>query len=127
DFYSNVDPLIQNCIEAGVNGDNPPCVANQSLTTNEDTAGTITLNALTPTNGAMTFTVSAPLHGTLTGTGANRTYTPAPDFNGTDSFTFSVNDGHKNSNTATMTITVREVNDPPVANADTKSTNEDTA
>jgi len=126
DFYSNVDPLIQNCIEAGVNGDNPPCVANQSLSTNEDTAGAITLKALSPTNGAMTFTLSAPAHGTLTGTGANRTYTPAPDFNGTDSFTFSVNDGHKTSNTGTMTITVREVNDPPVASDDARSTDEDT-
>jgi DNA/RNA endonuclease G (NUC1) len=127
DFFSNVPLLEQNCIEAGVNGDNPPCVANQSLSTNEDTAGTITLNALSPTNGAFTYTLGTPAHGMLSGTGANRTYTPAPDFNGSDSFTFSVNDGHANSNTGTVTITVLEVNDPPVATADSKSTDEDTA
>ncbi len=44
-------------------------------------------------------------------------YTPAPDFNGTDSFTYRANDGLADSNVATVTITVNPVNDPPVADA----------
>ena len=34
-----------------------------------------------------------PAHGTLSGTAPALTYTPAPNFNGTDSFTFKANDG----------------------------------
>ncbi len=41
------------------------------------------------------------------------TYTPDADFNGTDTFTYQANDGLANSNTATVTITVTPVNDPP--------------
>jgi gliding motility-associated-like protein len=46
-------------------------------------------------------------------------YTPAADFFGTDSFTYSVKDGAgATSNTATVTVTVTPVNDAPVAVAD---------
>jgi hypothetical protein len=42
------------------------------------------------------------------------TYTPDPDFNGTDTFTYQANDGHGNlSGGATVTITVSPVNDDP--------------
>jgi VCBS repeat-containing protein len=40
-------------------------------------------------------------------------YTPAPDFNGTDSFTYKVNDGSVDGTTARADITVTAVNDPP--------------
>ena len=40
-------------------------------------------------------------------------YTPRANFNGTDRFYYRVNDGHLNSNTATVTVTVRPVNDAP--------------
>jgi DNA/RNA endonuclease G, NUC1 len=121
-LFSNVPPAIQNAIEAGVNGANPPGAADQSTSTNEDVQKSITLDAATP-GGALTYTIlTGPFHGGLTGTGANQTYTPATDFNGTDTFTWRVNDGTNNSNTATMTITVAEVNDPPTATDDSKST-----
>ena len=42
-------------------------------------------------------------------------YTPAANFNGTDSFTYKANDGTDDSNLATVTITVNPVNDAPVA------------
>ena len=54
-------------------------------------------------------------------------YTPNANFNGTDSFTYVANDGTSNSNTATVTITVDPINDAPVANSDSATTNEDTA
>ena len=45
-----------------------------------------------------------------------------------DTFTFTVNDGTGQSTTpAVMSINVTEVNDPPVAQASTVTTNEDTA
>ncbi|WP_376690798.1 tandem-95 repeat protein [Wenzhouxiangella sp. EGI_FJ10409] len=40
-------------------------------------------------------------------------YTPAADFNGTDSFTYHANDGSADSATVTVTITVNAVNDAP--------------
>ena len=43
------------------------------------------------------------------------TYTPAANYNGSDSFTFTVNDGTVDSNVATVSITVNAVNDAPVA------------
>jgi VCBS repeat-containing protein len=42
------------------------------------------------------------------------TYTPAADFNGADTFLFTVNDGDGNLDTAEAIITVDPVNDPPV-------------
>ncbi len=42
------------------------------------------------------------------------TYTPDPDFDGTDSFTYMISDGNGGSASATVTITLGSVNDAPV-------------
>ena len=77
---------------------------------------------------ALTATkVSNPSHGTVTlNSNGSFTYTPSANYTGTDSFTYRANDGQANSNTATVTITINAVNDPPVAVNDAYSTNEDT-
>jgi VCBS repeat-containing protein len=49
------------------------------------------------------------------------TYTPAPNFNGTDQFTYRATDGALSS-TATVTIRVTPVNDPPLALGDSYRT-----
>jgi hypothetical protein len=92
-------------------------VANaQSVTTAEDTARAITLTASDVDGGTLSYSiVSGPAHGTVSGTAPNVTYTPAANYNGPDSLTFSVNDGTVNSNTATVSMTVTAVNDTPVA------------
>ncbi len=46
-------------------------------------------------------------------------YTPDPDFNGTDGFTYTARDAEEASVPVTVTLTVQPVNDPPVAIADT--------
>ena len=58
-------------------------------------------------------------HGTvaITGGGTGLTYTPNADYFGPDSFTYTISDGNGGSDTATVNITVTNVNDPPVANA----------
>ena len=43
------------------------------------------------------------------------TYTPDADVNGSDSFTFVVTDGARQSNPAMVTVTIVAVNDPPIA------------
>jgi VCBS repeat-containing protein len=54
------------------------------------------------------------------------TYTPAPDFSGSDSFTYHANDGLVDSGVATVTITVTPVNDAPAATDDACTTDADT-
>ena len=107
---------------------NDPPVANpQAVTTNEDTAQAITLTGSDPDGNPLTYgVVSAPIHGTLSGTAPNLTYTPAANYNGPDSFTFKVNDGTVDSAAATVSITVTPVNDAPVANAQSVTTQQDT-
>ena len=53
-------------------------------------------------------------------------YTPTADYNGPDPFTYKLNDGSLDSNTATVNITVSAVNDAPVATNDSFTTAEDT-
>jgi hypothetical protein len=65
------------------------------------------LSALDVDGDALTYTiVSAPAGGTLTGTGADRVFTPTPGVFGTHTLTFNVSDGPTVSNTATFTIEV---------------------
>src|SRR5690606_33138261 len=53
-------------------------------------------------------------------------YTPQPFFNGTDVFTYQVFDGIALSNVATVTIVVNSVNNDPVVNNESFTTDEDT-
>ena len=83
-------------------------------TTNEDTSVGITLTGSDPDSDPLTFLVgTGPTHGSLSGTAPNLTYTPAANYNGSDSFTFTVNDGSLTSSPATVSITINAVNDAP--------------
>ncbi len=106
----------------------PPTANNQMVTTNEDTAKAIFLTGTDPENTALTYALlSQPTHGALSGTAPNLTYTPDLNYHASDSFTFRVNDGQTDSNVATVSIAVTPVNDSPIANGQTLTTEEDTA
>ena len=123
DLFANLPDAIENAVESGVDGVNNPGVADSSLSTDEDTSAPITFDVAPANNNPLTYTIlSGPSHGTLSGTGGSQTYTPAPDFFGTDSLTFQVSDGAKRSNTGTVSITVRSVNDAPAATMTVPST-----
>jgi hypothetical protein len=129
DFFANLPDAVENAIEAGINGSNPPGTENQSATTEEDVPVEIALNAVSPfETPTFTFTImTQPSHGVLSGNGPNFTYTPGPNFHGSDSFTFQVHDqGFVGSNTSTVNITVTEVNDAPTANSQSATTNSNT-
>jgi hypothetical protein len=94
----------------------PPTATAQSVGVTEDVAQAITLSG-TDSDGTIAgfAIVSSPTKGTLSGSGASRTYTPNLDATGADSFTFTVTDDDGAvSAPATVTITIAAVNDPPV-------------
>ncbi len=91
-------------------------IADDTQTTDEDTA--VTTNVLTNDSFEGTPSITAITQGT-NGTVTNNndgtlTYTPNADFNGTDSYTYTVTSGGV-TETATVNVTVNPVNDPPIA------------
>ena len=95
-----------------------PKANNQTVTTSEDTAKTITPTGTDADGDNLTYAVTQqPAHGTLSGTAPSLTYTPTANFHGSDSFKFKANDGTVDSNVATVTVSVSAVNDVPVANS----------
>ena len=96
----------------------PPLAGDDAADTPEDTPVTIDVlgNDSDVEGDALALVeVSAPAHGTaVTDTGAV-VYTPEPDFHGTDRFTYVVGDGSGLTARAAVDVTVRPVNDPPLA------------
>jgi CSLREA domain-containing protein len=86
----------------------PPQATGQTVTVVQNQPTAIQLIASDPENDGLTYLiVRNPAHGTLSGGGSNRLYTPNTGFTGPDSFTYKVNDGTQDSNIATVTIQVK--------------------
>ena len=104
-----------------INGVNDAPVANNDnfFNTNEDAPISIDLNYLlandTDAEGDSLSlnNFTQPLHGSLTLDNGNLIYTPVADYNGTDGFTYIVNDGTVDSSSATVNLTIDPVNDVP--------------
>ncbi|MDY6792391.1 MAG: Ig-like domain-containing protein, partial [Thermodesulfobacteriota bacterium] len=107
-----------------------PTAAGDVATTNEDTpitAITVLANDTDPDGDALAVDdFTQPAHGTAGSNGdGTLTYTPDEDFNGMDSFNYTVSDGNGGTDTATVSITIHPVNDAPMANHQTVTLNED--
>ncbi|MEO7342211.1 MAG: Ig-like domain-containing protein, partial [Luteolibacter sp.] len=95
-----------------------PIASGQAVGTDEDVPVAVNLVASDIDGDVLTYVATvAPQHGTLSGTAPNLTYTPALNYNGSDSFTFVANDGTMDSAPAVVSITIAPVPDPPVATA----------
>ena len=79
------------------------------MSTTEDTAVEITLTGSDIDEDSLTFSIGEATNGTVSLDGAVATYTPNANFNGTDSFTYTANDGTTDSAEATITVTVSAV------------------
>ncbi|EAP94124.1 VCBS repeat protein [Vibrio splendidus 12B01] len=125
-----------------------PTVTGQTVSTNEDITRTITTSEFGYSDqdgDALQFVTisSIPSHGLLLLNGnavtgnqqiskadldaGHLTFTPINNENGTNyaQFTFTANDGHKNSASATMVVDVNAVNDAPIVGSSFISSLED--
>lgn len=85
-------------------GTTAPVANPQTVAVGYNVPKSITLTATGA--GTLTYSIVAqPLHGVLSGTAPNVTYTPNAAYSGPDSFTFKANNG-VDSNVATVSITV---------------------
>ncbi|ENP8343604.1 tandem-95 repeat protein, partial [Vibrio harveyi] len=107
-----------------------PVAVNDTVATDEDTAVTIDVlaNDSDPENDTLTITAaSVPAEqGTVTIVDGKLVFTPAENFNGDATISYTISDGQLTDD-ATVAVTVNPVNDAPVAVNDTVGTDEDTA
>lgn len=109
-------------------GGSAPVALSMSITVLEDLPVTIPLLGTDSEGDPLTYSiVSQPdaKSGSLSGTGANLTFTPVNNFNGDATFTFRVNDGTSDSEVATVYVQVLPVNDAPILNGIVVSGRED--
>jgi beta-glucanase (GH16 family) len=94
-----------------------PVADNGVAVTDANTPEELTLGASDPDADGLTFAiVTPPVHGTLGPIADEKvTYTPAPGYQGVDSFTFKASDGSLESNLATVVLTIAPANHAPVA------------
>jgi gliding motility-associated-like protein len=105
-------PVTVNVVANDTDGDGTIDAATVDLNTS--------LGGIQSTNTTAAGTFSVNTSGVVT-------YTPETDFSGSATLLYTVNDnGGATSNAATISITVMPVNDPPVAQNDATSTNEET-
>lgn len=99
-----------------------PVALDDTATTNEDTSVLIgvTANDSDVEDAVLTVaSLTSPAHGTVVNNrNGTITYTPSHNWNGVDSFNYTVTDHSNGSATAKVTVTVTPVNDAPAANTD---------
>ncbi|MCG8581529.1 MAG: Ig-like domain-containing protein, partial [Bacteroidales bacterium] len=98
----------------------PPSVNDDNFTLDEDTSLELAIlendNDIDGTlNTASISIVTDVTNGSLTINTNTITFTPDPDYNGTDNFVYSIEDNDGDSDQATVILTIRSINDAPVA------------
>ena len=107
--------------------DDEPNTLDITVTTDEDNSVSMILEAEEYDGENIEFQVrNNPSNGSVTISGTTATYIPNQDWYGTDQFNFEAVDSNNRSiiNVATGTITVNSINDAPIANNMSVSTNE---
>ncbi len=117
----NVDVLAAN---------DAPTAINFNLQSNEDSVVEINplLNASDIDGDTLSISsVANPTHGSVRIEGGKIIYTPTANFNGSDSFKYTVSDNRGGADTKEIFLNVLAVNDTPIANNDSAITDENKA
>jgi Ca2+-binding RTX toxin-like protein len=121
-----------NTLDFGFVANQPPVANDDSVSVAEDSgANDLTSQLLgndtDPENDTKTITSATQgAHGTTSVVAGVLTYTPNGNYNGTDTFDYTISDGNGHTDTATVTVTVTAVNDPVTGSAPgTATLNED--
>jgi Big-like domain-containing protein/subtilase family protein len=105
----------------------PPVAVNDAATTDRDIPVTIAVLANDSDPDGHPLTITTPGGGGIViNPDGTITYTPPAGFVGLTSFPYTITDGHDGFASATVTVTVRQPNRPPVANANSFSTPQNT-
>jgi VCBS repeat-containing protein len=105
-----------------------PVAKDDSATTNEDTAVIVNVlgNDGDVDGDKLSVTGASAGHGSVTvNADGTLTYTPDANYSGSDTITYSVDDGHGGKAGASVVVTVTPDNDGPVAQNDSITTDED--
>ena len=95
-----------------------PNAVNDSATVAEDGSQSVNVrsNDSDVDGNPLTITVvGSPLHGTAVLQAGNVLYTPSPNYNGSDTFAYTISDGAGGTATAIVAMTVTPVNDAPLS------------
>src|SRR5262249_6884200 len=109
-----------------------PVAGNDTVAATEDTPlviapATLLGNDSDVDGDSLTITsVQGATHGTVALSSGNIVFTPAANYNGPASFTYTASDGHGGTTTGTVNVNVAARNDAPVGGNDTVSSTDDT-
>ena len=114
-------------VNVTVNGVNhPPVAVDDTATTVAGTlvAVNVVANDTDVDGDTLSVTgVTSPAHGTAVINSGKVNYTPSGNYTGSDTFDYTVSDGHGGTDTGTVTVTITPPpNRPPVANDDQATT-----
>jgi hypothetical protein len=108
---------------------NPPNAVDDTATVNEDSINNVInvlINDTDPDSNPLSITsVTDPPHGTAANNVTSVTYTPDADYFGSDSFNYTISDGNGGSDSATVNVTINNVNDNPDAVDDAATVDKD--
>jgi hypothetical protein len=105
-----------------------PTVTNLDLETAEDTSLNFTLQGTEPSGLNLTYAFSStPSNGQVTLNGAQATYNPNANYNGTDTFGYIATSTSGSSTIGTISITITPVDDEPSTMDASATTDEDNA
>jgi PKD repeat protein len=112
----------------GEPGSQVPLALDGRAVTDERTPIEIPLSAISKTGGPLEYGIAdTPSNGTVSVRDGVATYIPAEGFRGSDTFRFVASEAAAESAPATIDITVRPVNRPPLAEEDAYQLDEGTA
>ena len=104
--------------------DAPVLATVSDVSFDEDTSGSTSLTASDVDGDDLEFSISGGSDITATLSGSDVSFSAPQDYSGNETFTVSVTDGTV-TDSQSITVTVNAVNDAPVANATSSSTQED--